>query len=102
MSPIITPKSPFDQFPYIDILNQIQYIKSLDLAREDLDSIRGLVKKLINAYPFIEMQYAAPTIYRARNMKTLSDKPANTSELWYPPKEKINQYGRLNDIQNPV
>lgn len=84
-----------------DEANQwIERVRDIDIESQNID----VLKREIDFFPKGFMMAGIPiskgeTIYRAR---ILDEKPMHVSDLSYPPKHAISEFGRANRPHNPI
>lgn len=94
------------------ILEQISELEQLNLKSARIEKIKSHLDKLIKGYPIIKTKFRQQSIFRARKTspngnadflkEILSNPFLNVSELWYPPIEAIQIYGRVNNIGKQI
>ncbi len=83
-------------------MKKIKDIKKIKLEKVPFNYVLSKIESLIdNSFVSFTHNASINWAYRARKNDG-KDLFAHTKELWYPPKEKIIQYGRLNKPRNQI
>lgn len=90
----------FEPISEADANQWIENVKNIDIKTHNID----VLKREIGFFPKGFKMAGIPiskgeTIYRAR---IPDEKPMQVSDLSYPPKQKVNEFGRANRPHNPI
>ena len=88
-------KHPFISISIEEIQNKIDELDALDTQKTSNEDLRQRCNALMKGYTHITRLITSPYAWRARK-NTGSSFFNNISELWYPPKDVVGTFGRLN------
>ncbi len=76
---------------------KIKLLKSLNLKNKTYEEIRNLIYSICNEKKLLYFQHDLPEeLFRGRVFKSLKDKPLEIEKMWYPPIDRVKNYGRVN------